>query len=91
VTVPSSNVAMLSPMIGGRQLENRAVASFDVVAWARATLFATNSASRPIAELSSFRVRTVRSPGVRRTVDLTALSPHSEGLFVRLASRERDQ
>ncbi len=33
----------------------------------------------------------VHSSGVRRIVDLTALSPHSEGLFVRLASREREQ
>ena len=84
-------VAMLSPMIGGRQVENRAVASFDVVAWARAALFATHSAHSPIAGLSSARVRAVHSPGIRRAVDLTALSPHSEGLFVRLASREREQ
>jgi hypothetical protein len=84
-------VAMLSPMIGGRQLENRAVASFDVVAWARAALLATHSAHSPNAELSSARVRAVRSPGIRRVVDLSALSPHSEGLFVRLASREREQ
>ena len=78
-------------MIGGRRFENRTVASFDVVAWARAALFATHSAHSPVAELSSARVRAVHSPGVRRTVDLTALSPHSEGLFVRLASREREQ
>jgi hypothetical protein len=84
-------VAMLSPMIGGRQFESRAVASFDVVAWARAGLFATHSAHSPVAEWSSDRVRAVRSSGVRRTVDLTALSPHSESLFVRLASREREQ
>jgi hypothetical protein len=84
-------VAMLSPMIGGQQLETRVAASFDVVAWARAALVATHSAPSPVAELSTARARAVRSPAVRRTADLTALSPHSEGLFVRLASRERVQ
>jgi len=35
-------IAMLSPMIGNRQSDNRTVASFDLIAWARATLFATH-------------------------------------------------
>jgi len=84
-------VAMLSPMIGGRQFDKRAVASLDLLAWARATLFATHSASPPIAELSTARVRAVHSRGIRRIVDISALSPHYEGLFVHLASREREQ
>jgi len=84
-------VAMLSPMIDGRQLESRAVASFDLLAWARATLFATRSENSPNAEWRTAKAQPVHSPDIRRTVDLTALSPHSEGLFVRLASREREQ
>jgi len=84
-------VAMLSPMIGGRQVDTRAVASFDVLAWARAALFATHSAHSPIAEMSSASLRAVRPSRSRRVDDLSALSPHSEGLFVRLASRERGQ
>jgi soluble lytic murein transglycosylase-like protein len=84
-------VAMLSPMIGGRQVDTRAVASFDVLAWARAALFATRSAHSPNAEMSSASLRAVHSSHSRRVVDLSALSPHSEGLFVRLASRERGQ
>ncbi len=84
-------VAMLSPMIGGRQVDTRAVASFDVLAWARAALFATHSAHPPIAEMSSASLRAVHPSRSRRVVDLSALSPHSEGLFVRLASRDRGQ
>ena len=84
-------VAMLSPMIGGGQLDTRTAVTFDVLAWARAALFATHSAHSPIAEMSSASLRAVRPSRRRRVVDLSALSPHSEGLFVRLASRERAQ
>jgi hypothetical protein len=35
-------VAMLSLMVGGRQSDDRTVASFDLIAWARAKLFATH-------------------------------------------------
>jgi hypothetical protein len=84
---PRPNVAMPSPMISGRKLEDRAVASFDVVAWDRAALSATHSARSPVVGLSTPRVRAVRSPGVRSMVDLMVLSMHSKGLFARLASR----
>jgi hypothetical protein len=84
-------VAMLSPMIGDRQSDNRTVASFDLVAWARATLFASHAETPPNAELPAAKVQPDRSPSVRRTVDLSALSPQSEGIFVHLADRDRPQ
>ena len=41
----------------------------------------------PIAELAAAKVQPNRSPSIRRIVDLSALSPQSEGLFVHLAGR----
>jgi hypothetical protein len=84
-------VAMLSPMIGNRQSDDRTVASFDLIAWARSTLFATHPETPPNAEMPAAKVQPDRSPSVRRIVDLSALSPQSEGLFVHLASEDRAQ
>ena len=84
-------VAMLSPMIGDRRSDNRAVASFDLIAWARAALFATHPGTLPNPALPAAKVQPDRSPSVLRIVDLSALSPQSEGLFVRLASGDRPQ
>ena len=84
-------VAMLSPMIGGRQFDDRTVASFDLIAWARATLFATHAESPPNAELPAAKMQPDRSPSIHRIVDLSALSPQSDGLFVHLASEARPQ
>jgi soluble lytic murein transglycosylase-like protein len=78
-------VAMLSPMIGDDQSDDRTVASFDLIAWARATLFATHPETPPNVELPAAKVQPDRLPSVRRIVDLSALSPQSEGLFVHLA------
>jgi Transglycosylase SLT domain len=83
-------VAMLSPMIGGQQSDDRAVASFDLIAWARSTLFA-HAETPPNAELPAAKVQPDRSSSVRRIFDLSALSPQSEGLFVHLADRDRPQ
>jgi hypothetical protein len=77
-------IAMLSPMIGDRQSDDRTVASFDLIAWARGTLFATHPETLPAA-----KVQPDRLPSVRRIVDLSALSPQSEGLFMHIASGDR--
>ena len=84
-------IAMLSPMIGDRQSDDPTVASFDLIAWARATLFATHPETPPNVELPAAKVQPDRLPSVRRIVDLSALSPQSEGLFVHLASGDRPQ
>jgi hypothetical protein len=84
-------IAMLSQMIGDRQSDDRTVASFDLIAWARATLFASHAETAPNAELPAAKVQPDRSPSVRRIVDISALSPQSEGLFVHLADGDRRQ
>ena len=57
-------VAMLSPMIGNRQSDGRTVASFDLIAWARATLFATHPETPPNVELPAAKVQPDRLPSV---------------------------
>jgi soluble lytic murein transglycosylase-like protein len=84
-------VAMLSPVIGDRQSDDRTVDSFDLIPWARATLFATHPETPPNVELPAAKVQPDRLPTVRRIVDLSALSPQSEDLFVHLASGDRPQ
>jgi len=84
-------IAMLSPMIDDRQSDDRTVASFDLIAWARATLFASHAETPPNAELPAAKVQPDRLPSVRHIVDLSALSLQSEGFFVHLASEDRPQ
>jgi Transglycosylase SLT domain len=84
-------ITMLSPMIGNRQSDDRTVTSFDLIAWARATLFAAHPETPESAELPAAKVQPDRLPNVRRFVDLSALSPQSEGLFVHLADGDRPQ
>ena len=84
-------ITMLSPIIGDRQSDDRTVASFDLIAWARATLFATHPETPPNVELPAANVQQDPLPSGRPIVDLSALSPQSEGLFVHLADGDRPQ
>ena len=82
--------AMLSPMIGDRQSDDRTVASFDLIAWARATLFATHPAdpAEPFGWVA--KVQPDRLPSVlHRIVDLALAAVG--GSFVHLASGDRPQ
>jgi len=79
-------VAKLAPMIGVQQGEDQKGAAFDLFAWLHAALFPPHADPSPGAVLLAVRAQPDRSPAVRRVVDLSALAPSSEGLFVRLAS-----
>jgi soluble lytic murein transglycosylase-like protein len=78
-------VAKLAPMIGVQQREYQKGAAFDLFAWLSAALFPPHADPYPGAVLLAVRAQPDRSPAVRRVVDLSALAPSSEGLFVRLA------
>jgi hypothetical protein len=78
-------VAKLAPMIGVQQGEDRKDAAFDLFAWFHAALFPPHPDAYPGAVLLAVRAQPDRSPADRRVVDLSALAPSSEGLFVRLA------
>src|SRR5271166_3501578 len=79
-------VAKLAPMIGAQQGENQKHVAVDLFAWLHAALFPPRPDPYPGAVLLAVRAQPDRSPAVRRVVDLSALAPSSEGLFVRLAS-----
>jgi Transglycosylase SLT domain len=79
-------VAKLAPMIGVQQGDERTAHSFDLIAWLQAALFPPHADPSPGAVLLAVRAQPDRSPAVRRIVDLSALAPSSDGLFVRLAS-----
>ena len=79
-------VAKLAPMIGVQQGEDQKGAAFDLLAWLHAALFPTHEDPSSGAALLAVRAQLDRSPAVHRVVDLLALAPSSEGLFVRLAS-----
>jgi hypothetical protein len=78
-------------MVAGRQLDDRTVASSDLLAWARAKLFAKHTETQPNIRLPLANMQSDRSPGFHRIVDLSALSPQSEGRFVHLPSDARPQ
>lgn len=79
-------VAKLAPMIGVQQGEDQKGAAFDLFAWLHAAPFPPHADPYPGALLLAVRAQPDRSPAVLRVVDLSALAPSSEGLFVRLAS-----
>jgi Transglycosylase SLT domain len=78
-------VAKLAPMIGVPQGEDQKGGAFDLFAWLNAALFPQHADPYPGTALLAVRAQPDRSPAVRRVVDLSALAPSSEGLFVRLA------
>ena len=79
-------VAKLAPIIGVQQGDERNVGTFDLFAWLHAALFPPHTDPSPGAVLLAIKAQPDRSPAVRRVVDLSALAPSSQGLFVRLAS-----
>jgi soluble lytic murein transglycosylase-like protein len=83
-------VAILAPMIGGRQVE-RKVAVVDSSDWQRATLFVARGENRSIDGRRSPDMQSRRPLGVHAVVDLSALVPQSHNLFVRHAREVRSQ
>jgi transglycosylase-like protein with SLT domain len=79
-------VAKLAPMIGVQQREDQKGAAFDLFAWLNAALFPPLADPSPSAVLLAVKAQPDRSPAIRRVVDLSALAPSSDGLFVRLAT-----
>jgi hypothetical protein len=79
-------VAKLAPMIGVQQADDRNANAFDLFARLHRALFPTHADPSPGAVVLAAKLPSDRSPVVRRVVDLSALAPSSQGLFVRLAS-----
>ena len=84
-------VAILAPMIGGKQVNGTVVAVANSHALASSSLFALRSANRSSDDRVSPNLRPGRPVNVRPVIDLSALSPESSDLFVHLASKARSQ
>jgi hypothetical protein len=84
-------VAMLTPMIDGLRAENAPMPPFDLLVWLRSTLFVLHENGAPVAVDAPLNASPERPPTIRRVVDLSALAPHSDGMFVRIADRTQSQ
>jgi hypothetical protein len=84
-------VAMLAPIIGGGQIDDRPPVVADAGAWLRALLFPVQAESNPADDRPSFAVQPERRPTARAIVDLSGLAPQSGDLFVRRIAELRPQ
>jgi hypothetical protein len=84
-------VAILAPMIAGKEVNGKIVAVADSPTSVRSPLFVARSANSSSEDRPSPSVRPERSSNVRPVVDLSALVPQSGNLFVHHASEARSQ
>jgi Transglycosylase SLT domain len=84
-------IAMLAPIIGGKQANGKIVAAADSPTLARSPLFVVGSASSSSNDRHASVVRPDRPSNVRPVVDLSALVPQSGNLFMHHASEARSQ
>ena len=84
-------VAMLAPMIGGKQANGKIVAVAASLKLARSPLFIVRSASSSSDNRPSPGARPDRPSDVRPVIDLSALVPQSGNLFVHHASEARSR
>jgi hypothetical protein len=84
-------VAMLAPMIGGKQANGKIVASADSPTFARSPLLVVRSASSSSNDRHAPGVRPDRPSNVRSVVGLSALVPQPGNLFVHHAGEARSR
>lgn len=76
-------VAKIVPLLGGDQPKSSAFAVADVQSWDRASLFVAQATNKPPADQSSQTESAQREPASPAILDLSAIAPQSDGLFVR--------
>jgi hypothetical protein len=84
-------VAILAPMIAGKQVNGKIVAVADSPTSVRSPLFVARSANSSSDNRPSPSARPERSSNARPVVDLSALVPQSGDLFMHHASEARSQ
>ena len=80
-------VAILAPLIGGKQMGGKIAAAADSLTLVRSPLFVVRSTSSSADDSPSPGVRPGRPSNGRPVVDLSALVPQSGNLFVRHAGQ----
>ena len=83
--------ATLAPMIGGRQVSGQIATAADLVTLVRSPLFVVRSASSSADDRSSPGVRPDGPSNGRPVVDLSALVPQSDDLFVHHTGEARSR
>jgi hypothetical protein len=84
-------VATLMPMIDGKRIDDKDTVTFDLIAWLRSALFPDRDGVRSNDKQTPFNALPSRRPTDVRVVDLSALTPRSDGLFIHLAEENRPQ
>ncbi len=86
---PRRYVATVAPMLDGGQVDGSIVVAADHLAWTRSPLFIGRADDGPTDKESSADLRSDRPPSSRATVDMSALAPQSDGLFVCRSAADR--
>jgi hypothetical protein len=84
-------VAILAPMIGGKQVGGKIAAAADLLTLVRSPLFVVRSAGSSADDRPSPGVRPYRPSNGRPVVDLSALVPQSGNLFVHHTGEARSR
>jgi hypothetical protein len=82
-------VAAIAPLIGEGQIEGTIAIASVARSWTEGPIFVGQDEIAPGVDEVSASVRPIRSPNTRRVVDLSALVPRSDSIFVRVSARER--
>ncbi len=84
-------VALVAPMLDGAQVDGSIIVAVVHLAWNRSPLFIGRADDGPTDKESSADLHRDRRPSGRATVDISALAPQSDGLFVRRSAADRLQ
>ena len=82
-------VAAIAPLIGEGRIEDAMAIASVARSWTEGPIFVGQDQGAPTVDDVSASVRPNRSPGSHRVVDMSALVPRSDSLFVRVSARER--
>ena len=82
-------VAAIAPLIGEGRIDGTMVITSVARSWTEGPIFVRQDQGAPSVDDVSASVRQNRSPSSHRVVDMSALVPRSDSLFVRVSARER--
>jgi hypothetical protein len=82
-------VAAIAPLIGEGRIDGTMAIASVARSWTEGSIFVGQDERAQGVDEVSASVRPIRSPSARRVVDMSALVPRSDSLFVRVSARER--
>jgi hypothetical protein len=82
-------VAAIAPLIGEGRIEDAMAIASVARSWTEGPIFVGQDQGAPSVDDASASVPPKRSPSSGRIVDMSALVPRSDSLFVQISARER--